>query len=113
MRNDANGNTHGSSTYLLFYKRVNAASFELTGEFGPSDELRIAEIQNDNHRLAINTIYLSRPFAEFTIELVLAYGFDNGTFKYFTEILVHSQLNTEFIRFCTILKGYVYLAHGL
>jgi hypothetical protein len=105
MRNDANGNTHGSSAYLLFYKRVNAASFELTGELGPSDELRIAEIQNDNHRLAIDTIYLSRPFAEFTIELILAYGLDNVTFKYFTDILVHSQLKTEFIRFCTILKS--------
>jgi hypothetical protein len=99
MRKDANGTPEGSSAYLLFYECANAKSFELPEALGPVDETGKAEIQNDNHRLAIDAVYLSPAFAEFVLTLMSSYGIGPVHFRYFTEVLMHSTLTREFLKF--------------
>jgi hypothetical protein len=105
MQNDANGRTDGSSAYLLFYERADAPFIQITCQLCEPDERRIKEIESDNHRLAIDIVYFSRPFAEFMMNLVSADNFDDVTFRYFTEVLLHSHLKAECLRFCEILKS--------
>jgi hypothetical protein len=104
MRNDANGMTVGSSAYLLFYERADATSVSIPDISLISDEAGLADIRADNHRLVIDTVYISRPFANFMLSILSADGLTSVIYKYLMDVLLHSHLAGEFLKFCERLK---------
>lgn len=99
MMNNTYGNPEGSTGYILVYERYDASSL-------PKIEIKedptlIDEIQNDNLRLIVDSVYFSPYFADFVQQLILNLGFSNKEvsltiFKYTFNSLVHSSLIHSF-----------------
>jgi hypothetical protein len=102
VRNDANGCTNGSSAYLLFYERVDAASFEFYPE-GKAEPDLLAEIKADNLRLVVDAVYFSLPFADFMLELLKRDGLIGAVHKYFSQVLLHSTLVSKVREFSELI----------
>jgi hypothetical protein len=104
MRNDANGCSSGSSAYLLFYERVDAASVKLAVSPDSRDDQLLAEIQSDNMRLVVDSVYFSEAFADFMLELLKRDSLTKAAYKYISQILMHSSMTAKVRRFADILQ---------
>lgn len=104
MRNDAKGSPEGSTAYLLFYERLDARDVKL--EIPKIEDVALVDsIKADNMRLVIDTVYFSKPFARFIIDVLKKFGDSSAPLEYFIKCLSHSSLVDYFKELADVIAA--------
>ncbi|OHT11723.1 hypothetical protein TRFO_18794 [Tritrichomonas foetus] len=118
MKNETYGNPEGSSAYILVYERIDVhsppdtASNDASGSIvssissqiplSPNPEL-VDEVQKDNLRLIVDSVYFTEYFADFIFQLMNTTNnneeVDSIALKYSMSSLVHSSLADSYSKF--------------
>ena len=104
MRHDADGSPEGSTAYLLFYERLDARDINLDIPRVEDEEL-VNSIKLDNLRLVIDSVYFSKPFAEFIVNVAKKFEGSETPMVYFLRALSHSSLVDCFNDMCSVMEA--------